>query len=541
MFILVIFSVILGMIMYTVYKQLNKSSKIPFQYDHAIIMGGGIGGMVSAAYLTKYFKRITIIESDDILNDTLMKSTPEEILNYRCRLESPTSLGRSGVSQIYQLHVIEGEGYKIVRELFPHLEKKLFNEYNVRTYSLKNEARLSVNGVLLNQNWPEDILWLGLDRFTFETVLRREFCLQFPNQIEWKCNTRVTQLIVDQSSNFVHGVKCRPKKNIDSTSFDLYGDFILDCTGRNSSSTKWLKEDFNLNVPTTQIQFGCGYLSFIGERFQTGNSSLDSKSVICSTVDIPQRNVGCYITPIREIKSTDKNSLRMLSKIAIHCVNSEYPPSDSYEHLLEWVKERLDENFYSILKFTKVYSPLIPYHRVASHRKYVEVLKKKWPRNFILLGDSMCTFNPQFGQGMTHACRQAKILNRIFQDNHYQLEEVSYIYNRRASTISEECWLISTANDWKTPTLKVIQTDENGQSRTDQRDDQSIVTENEQMKPPLIVRILQWYIYWFLQCANQSGQLSVDIMCVINQLNSPFILLKPTTLLKVCCKALRKN
>ncbi|CAF1520218.1 unnamed protein product [Adineta ricciae] len=231
----------------------------------------------------------------------------------------------------------------------------------------------------------------------------------------------------------------------------------------------------------------------------------------------------------------------MLSKIAIHCVNSEYPPSDSYEHLLEWVKERLDENFYSILKFTKVYSPLIPYHRVASHRKYVEVLKKKWPRNFILLGDSMCTFNPQFGQGMTHACRQAKILNRIFQDNHYQLEEVSYIYNRRASTISEECWLISTANDWKTPTLKVIQTDENGQSRTDQRDDQSIVTENEQMKPPLIVRILQWYIYWFLQCANQSGQLSVDIMCVINQLNSPFILLKPTTLLKVCCKALRKN
>ena len=75
----------------------------------------------------------------------------------------------------------------------------------------------------------------------------------------------------------------------------------------------------------------------------------------------------------------------------------------------------------------------------------------------------MCTFNPQFGQGMTHACRQAKILNRIFQDNHHRLEEVSYIYNWRASTISDECWLISTTNDWKTLTLKVIQTGENGQ------------------------------------------------------------------------------
>ncbi|CAF4397985.1 unnamed protein product, partial [Rotaria sordida] len=37
------------------------------QYDHVIIMGGSIGGIVTAAYLTKYFKRITIIESDDVL------------------------------------------------------------------------------------------------------------------------------------------------------------------------------------------------------------------------------------------------------------------------------------------------------------------------------------------------------------------------------------------------------------------------------------------------------------------------------------------
>ncbi|CAF4919120.1 unnamed protein product, partial [Rotaria magnacalcarata] len=57
-------------------------------------MGGSIGGMITAAYLSKYFKRITIIESDDVVSDTLLKSTPQDILDYRCRLESPTSLGR---------------------------------------------------------------------------------------------------------------------------------------------------------------------------------------------------------------------------------------------------------------------------------------------------------------------------------------------------------------------------------------------------------------------------------------------------------------
>ncbi len=92
------------MIAYIIYKKRNKSVRSGsniHQYDHAIILGGIIGGMVTAAYLSKYFKQITIIESDDVLNDTLMKSTSNELLDYRCRLESPTSLGRSGVSQMY--------------------------------------------------------------------------------------------------------------------------------------------------------------------------------------------------------------------------------------------------------------------------------------------------------------------------------------------------------------------------------------------------------------------------------------------------------
>jgi hypothetical protein len=118
------------LIAYIIYKKSNtsvRSGSNIHQYDHAIILGGSIGGMVTATYLSKYFKRITIIESDDVLNDTLMKYTPDELLDYRCRLESPTSLERSGVSQTYQLHVLQDEGYKILREIFPQLENKLFD------------------------------------------------------------------------------------------------------------------------------------------------------------------------------------------------------------------------------------------------------------------------------------------------------------------------------------------------------------------------------------------------------------------------------
>ncbi len=170
--------------------------------------------------------------------NVLGKSTSDKILDYRCNLESPTSLGRSGVSQIYQLHAIEGEGYKILQEIIPDLENKLLSEYNIRTYSLKNETRLTINGLLLNHDLTEDIKWLGMDRFTLETILRKQFCLEFKNKVEWKCNSRVMQLIVDQSLNIVKGVKYRCKQNNDSSLIDIYGDFIIDCSGRNSSSIK---------------------------------------------------------------------------------------------------------------------------------------------------------------------------------------------------------------------------------------------------------------------------------------------------------------
>jgi hypothetical protein len=145
----------------------------------------------------------------------------------------------------------------------------------------------------------------------------------------------------------------------------------------------------------------------------------------------------------------------------------------------------------------------------------------------------------QYGQGMTHACRHARLLNEIFNENSQKLKNISHIFNYRASKISEECWLISTANDWKTPTLKVIKTDINGQITTYHQGNDLILTNNNyQARSSLIIQFFQWYFYWFLQCASKSGQLSTDFLYVMNQHKSPFILMKPTTFLKVCYTAL---
>ena len=153
-------------IIYFVYNQqknrIRTNANSDKQYEHAIIMGGSISGMTTAAYLSKYFKRITIIEPDDVLNETLMNCTADELLDYRCNLKNSNTLGRSGTSQSYQIHVLQGEGGKILFDLFPNLKSRLINEHGAKVVSLKENFRFVIGDVMLNKNLTEDLGFVSI-------------------------------------------------------------------------------------------------------------------------------------------------------------------------------------------------------------------------------------------------------------------------------------------------------------------------------------------------------------------------------------------
>ena len=150
----------------------------------------------------------------------------------------------------------------------------------------------------------------------------------------------------------------------------------------------------------------------------------------------------------------------------------------------------------------------------------------------------MCTFNPIYGQGMTHASRQARELKKIFAENSYKLQDISHIYNRRAASITDECWLASTTNDWKKPTLKVIETDKNGVIKTSYRGDHSAANKNCEARIPIMIQFFHWYNHWLLKCASKSEELSSELFHVLNQHSSPLVLVKPKTILTVFYTAL---
>ena len=403
-------------------------------YDQAIIIGGSISGMACAAHLIKHFRQVTIIESDDCLNERLINSTPDEILHYRCHLKTSSSLGRANVNQSYQIHVLQGEGRRILFDLFPNLEKTLLNDYGAYICSLKEHFRFTIGDVPLNRDLTEDLTWFCIDRFTLETVLRRELLANYSSdQIRWITNHQVKERIVNRSNDAVVGLRYQSKwESNDRMTMDIFGDLICDCSGRSSSATKWLKQSFGLHIPNDQLHIGTGYVSFVAHRYRTGHPPLDSIHVGGLAAHAPHFNKGFLTMPIRRIPIEEENSLGLLSNFAIYCVNGEYPPHDSYDQLLRWVKEHYHSDYYQILKSSELVSPLLSYRGAFDDRKYVEQLGQQWPKRFLLLGDAMCSFNPKNGQGMTHACRQARQLHQILED-HPSLEDLSWIYNRKAS------------------------------------------------------------------------------------------------------------
>ena len=71
---------------------------------HAIVIGGSIGGLLTARVLSQYFQQVTIVERDKI------SENPEP---------------RKGVPQGQHVHVIFDGGMQVIDRLFPGFSAEL--------------------------------------------------------------------------------------------------------------------------------------------------------------------------------------------------------------------------------------------------------------------------------------------------------------------------------------------------------------------------------------------------------------------------------
>ena len=183
---------------------------------HAVVIGGGIGGMCTARVLSDHFDRVTLLERDQLPKD---------------------AAHRKGVPQSRHPHVMLDRGRRELTDLFPGWDETLRERG-----ALNFDAGVDL-AVLEPDRWanrrPTGHVMLCASRLLIESVIR-DLVRQNP-KVTIIESIEVTDLVpaADDPCR-IAGVSVRKVGDQAITTIDA--DLVVNCSGRSSRASEWLQK-----------------------------------------------------------------------------------------------------------------------------------------------------------------------------------------------------------------------------------------------------------------------------------------------------------
>jgi len=379
--------------------------------DHAIVIGGSLAGLFTAAVLSKRFKKVTIIEKD---------VCPDGVEQ------------RPGVPQASLLHLLLRKGLDAIEETFPGIMQEMIAKGAVESDIGASNRWYHKGGYRVQHPIGFTNLWFT--RIHMEYLIRQRVS-QIKN-ITTIDGATVTRLLPNEDGKRVVGVEFRRKKQSEE---ELFSDFVVDCGGRNTGIKSWLTE-FKVDLPQSVINSQLGYASgtlVITEPhswtwvYDTPIPPICNRGFIIAPTEVPNEYVATWAG-----------------------YSGDHPPTD-WEALLNWSKQ-LQIDTVEVMKTAKPKGPLIKYSKTENRRYFPERVPN-WPQGLALVGDALSCFNPIYGQGMSAAILEAIALDRVLGlTQPYQLERVCSQYSVLVAKTVDEFWLLATMEDYRYNKRKLL-------------------------------------------------------------------------------------
>jgi flavin-dependent dehydrogenase len=459
----------------------------------AIVIGGGIAGLVAARVLCNHFVHVVVVERDVY----------------------PDGIGpRNGTPQSNQVHVLLLKGKQILTDLFPGLEGRLLSNGAHKIDLIADAKYHLATGWALT--FDSKMTTLACTRQLLEYAIREDLKTSFPS-VEFIEKTHVTGLLLDgmgNKSKIVKGIKIVHRGSEIETK-NMYAELIVDTSGRNSETPKWLVE-MGLDRPKeTRIN---SYIGYSTRRYKIPASRCahnsgyqhvsDWKAMIIFTKPPTNPRMG-VIYPVE-----GNNWL-----VGLLGIGKTYPPVKEPE-FMKYVQDLEVRDMYEAIKNAEPTSPIYGYRENGSRKYHYEAMEY-WPENFIALGDSVSAFNPLYGQGITVAAIAATILDRSLYDlrktNRMKCKlGFSKRFQKRIANANSFPWLLGTSEDFRWP-----------------------LTEGN--KPNLIVRFMQIYSYHVMLLTSESMIATRSFFEMIHVLKSPLVLFHPVIIIRILWKIIRKR
>jgi 2-polyprenyl-6-methoxyphenol hydroxylase-like FAD-dependent oxidoreductase len=442
-------------------------------WEHAVVVGAGMSGLLVGRVLAGYFGRVTIVERDALSMG-----------------EHDGSVGRKGVPQGRHLHSLATGGGQILERYFPGLDAELA----AAGCPALDQAWDAVTDLPAGRlpRFRSGIVMRAVSRTLLEERLRRR--LMKEPKVRFLMGHQVIGLVPGAGGSVV-GARIRKRDGGSSADDILAADLVVDASGQSSRAPRWL-EELGYHAPEEEVVDA--RLGYATRWFRVpGNFSEDWKSiaVLPGWPDNPRGGT------LRQIEG------EMWTAVLIG-LGGDYPPTDG-KAFLNFARTLPSPAIYDAIKNAEPISHVYGYRRTANrHRRYDRV---RLPGNFLVTGDAACVLNPSYGSGMTAAALSAEALDWCLRKQSRRgtgddLTGLGRRFQERQARVVAPCWTL-TANS----------------------DRQWLAAGVEDLRPAR--RLLNYVSEEVLALAVEREDVTLTLLEVKNLLKPPSALLRPGILL----------
>jgi 2-polyprenyl-6-methoxyphenol hydroxylase-like FAD-dependent oxidoreductase len=378
----------------------------------AVVVGAGIGGLAMAGALAKYFERVEIFERDGLF---------------------PSAASRSGTPQDRHPHGLLAGGLQALGEIFPGFESDLAKAgaVTVRVARDIQYERPDV-GVLPKRDFG--LLLLCASRPLIELVLRRR--AEAITNIALRPKCRVTGIVPTTNGAVVDGIRFDAGSG---RSEILAADLVVDASGR-GALTSTLFDALGWERPAeTEVGVDLSYATVVVAI--PPNAPSDWKLVLTQP-DPPFLALHAVLVPIE--------GDRWIIAIADHHAVARL---ETWEAFLEASRSLITPTVYNALRYAQPPNGIRHYRFPMSYWKHFEQLPRL-PHGVLPVADALCRFNPIYGQGMSSAGKQARLLQDVLCRATTEPDPIASLqaaFMAEVASVLETPWTMSTSVDLAFP------------------------------------------------------------------------------------------
>ncbi|ONI82644.1 hypothetical protein ALI22I_42190 [Saccharothrix sp. ALI-22-I] len=374
---------------------------------HALVLGGGLAGMLAASVLAAHADRVTVVDRDRVTDDGHRKGPP----------------------QTRHTHVLMAGGSRALDELLPGFTADLIAA-GAQHLGLPNRLLVfTQSGWLPRLDEMQFVIGCSralLDRAVAQRVLAMD-------RINLVSAADVVGLLGDRAR--ITGARVRDRDT--GTEQDIDADFVVDATGRGSKADRWLTALGLPAVREDRVDSGMVYATCVYRAPASAQDGFPGVNIVSDPRSM-RFGQGGVLLPIED-------GQWIVSLAGTRGGEPDITP----EGFLAFARGLRHPAIADLISVAEPLTRPFGFHGTVNRRRRYERLSP-WPSGFVVLGDAACAVNPVYGHGMTVVTRQAVAL-RDNLTRHGLHGRAAKQLQRRFAAVTTDAWDMATGQDLRYP------------------------------------------------------------------------------------------